>query len=272
MQPHWIVENEQAFNAELGIDAPKEAFCVLSRIWEAAEASKHTARDLALPDTRPLSVSEYWRWFACGKCDVFAAGIALMLQSLLFDFGVALSHQGVQVVDYGTVALIYRKPFTPMLRVFAVDPKTQLPTDMDRMTNAAVHRVNYFKTSKGTVIFVDFTAAQYNNVPSLDHASCLPLLVMEGEEELAKCGFSVRRDSFLSTAFDEPDLFRSLKVHSGGSSQVQEGMMHLRWSLFHHVVTTQKLDLPTLMRTHPNLAPPTAVHCSGFDPEDRPRR
>jgi hypothetical protein len=273
VDPRWLSGEVLKAHLHAGLSVPREALSTLSRIWEAGEASGFSLRECALPDTTPLSVAEYWRWFASGKCGAFSVGVALMLQCLVVDFGVPMRHHGVLVTDFGTMSVMFTQPFVPVLRTYAED-SAHRPTDIDGMTNAAAHRVNYFTTSAGTRVFVDFTAAQFDAVPRLDMAPCLPVLLSEGEEELSKRGFSVCPGTFVSSASGtETELSESHFPLSGGSWDCWTSMLHLRSSLFHHVIAVQNIDLGALKRAHPDRSVPSSdVHCAGFDPADRPLR
>lgn len=192
-----------------------------------------------------------------------------MLKSLVTQFGVPFRHNGANICEFGTVSTVFTKPYVPMqlsISISDAEPLFETPPRFDEINTPCLHRINYFKTDTGVTLFVDFTAAQYGNLPGVDSASCLPFVLMVGESEANTRGYGIRMQSFLPIS-DTRHAERLRNYFQSCASHMQESILHLRGALFRHVVQCRSLDLPALMKAHPEHQPPPFVACSRLQPD-----
>jgi len=256
------------------LPVPKEVLKLQQRVWSTEEV-RHAVKQpdtapLALPPvTTTLSLDQYWQWVARNKCDMFSTGVALMLKALVTQFGVPFRHQGATICEFGTVSTVFTKPYTPFQTAIVLSdahPTFPLPPSKDQVNTPCLHRINYFKTDTGATLFVDFAAAQYGNLPGLNEASCLPVVLLSSEAEARARGYAIRSTSFLPVS-DVSQVGRLRNYVYSCVSYMQEAILHLRGALFRHTIHTLRLDLPALMKAHPDQQPPRIVSCSRLDPD-----
>jgi hypothetical protein len=179
---------------------PTEMLCVFSRVFESHELAASSVTDLvectlALPGNVSLSRADYWSWYSSGKCDMTVAAQMVALGALQRLKGAAsLSYRSQAVVAWGSVEVMYTRPFVPVCRAFGWTTDQQgkvAPTDdFDPLTDAAAHRMLFLQCADASVTYVDLTAAQYQAVAHADQAEKMPVLVMHGAKELADHGFA----------------------------------------------------------------------------------
>jgi hypothetical protein len=277
---HSLPIKEQDILNEQKLPWPKTVLQQTSRVWSSEEVTRALAdpatAKLALPShvvdaTKALSLEQYWQWVARNKCDIFSTGVALALKELVTKLDVPLRYQGVGVVEFGTVSAVYTKSYVPIQTQILLptgESSSPLPdwAPIGGINSPCLHRFNYFRLANGKVVLVDFAAAQYGNLPGLDKAACLPVVVIEGgEKEALAHGYRLRSDSFLPIS-DVRYIERIRGYMRGCASHQQEAIYHLRETLFRRIAGQCKLDLVALLAAHPSQTAPPVIACSRLNP------
>jgi len=178
-------------HAQNNIAYPTHMLCVYTRIFDNHELT--SGKKLALPDNVPLSLADFWSWFTSGKCDLYVAAQMAALRVLKHSTSLLeFVYRQQLVVEWGSVEVLYKRPFTPVCRTFgweSVGGGATKPTqDIDSLTDACAHRILYIKCADQSLTYVDLTSAQYQASDNSSKSS-IPVLVMHGAEELGQRGF-----------------------------------------------------------------------------------